>query len=176
MTTPNPSSPPPPFRRAFLSRHTLVAFVAGAATLAVGLGMTAWGAGMGSWHHGMMMMDGSANETEVAAHVEHVLKHFYGVVDATPDQKAQIDPLVKQALDDLKPLQAQLRTDHTQMLEALTGPTVDRASLEAARAAQLQLADQASKRLVQLAADVDQVLTVQQRQAFAVHLRKMQGG
>jgi periplasmic protein CpxP/Spy len=175
MTTPTASPPPRPIRRALISRHTLVAFVAGAATLAVGLGMTAWGAGMGSCHHGMMM-DGSANEADVAAHVEHVLKHFYSEVDATPDQRAQIDPLVKQAVDDLKPLQAQLRTAHAQMLQALTGPTVDRSSLEAARAAHLQLADQASKRFVQLVGDVDQVLTVQQRQAFAEHLRKMHGG
>jgi hypothetical protein len=47
--------------------------------------------------------------------------------------------------------------------------------LETARAEHLQLADQASKRFVQLIADVGDVLTVPQRQALAEHLQRMHG-
>ena len=39
----------------------------------------------------------------------------------------------------------------------------------------LQLADQASKRLVQLIADVSDVLTPAQRDAFAAHVKQMHG-
>ena len=88
-------------------------------------------------------------------------------------QQAQITPLVKQAMADLLPLHSQLQAAHTQAIQALTQDTVDRTALEAARVAHLQLADQASKRLVQLIADVDEVLTPAQRSALAVHLQKM---
>ncbi len=92
-----------------------------------------------------------------------MLKHLYVEIDATDAQKAQITPLVKQAVNDLLPMHAQLQAAHAQAIQALTQSTVDRTALEAARVAHLQLADQASKRLTQLLADVDEVLTPAQR-------------
>jgi Spy/CpxP family protein refolding chaperone len=170
MNTPSePTSTTPP-RRTLFSRMTVVAFVAGVA-LAGSIAAVASAAGMGAcgWHHGM-----SGHGTEDAsAHVDHMLKHLFVEVDATDAQKAQITPLVKQAMADLMPLHAQAQTAHTQAIQALTQATVDRTALEAARVAHLQLADQASKRLVQLIADVDEVLTPAQRSALAAHLQKM---
>jgi protein CpxP len=125
------------------------------------------------WHHGMM--GGSHSAADVSAHVDHMLKHLYVEIDATDAQKAQITPLVKQAVNDLLPLHAQLQAAHAQAVQALTQNTVDRTALEAARVAHLQLADQASKRLVQLIADVDEVLTPTQRSALAAHLQQMHG-
>ena len=156
-----------PPRRSLFNRVTLVAFVAGAA-LSGGLAALASGSG---WHHGMMM-DGTHSAADVSAHVDHVLKHLYVEIDA---QKAQIAPLVKQAVNDLLPLHAQLQAAHSQAIEELTGTTVDRAALETARMAHLQLADQASKRMVQLIADVGDVLTPAQRNALATHLKEMHG-
>jgi hypothetical protein len=60
-------------------------------------------------------------------------------------------------------------------MQALEQPTVDRASLEAARAEHLQLADEASKRIVQLFGDVGDVLTPTQRKALAEHLEHLHG-
>ncbi len=160
-------------RQLFLNRYTALAFVVGAA-LSGGVAALAQETGMGAWHHGMMM-SGAHGTTDMAAHVDHVLKHLYAEVDATDAQKAQIDPLVKQAMADLAPLHAQARAAHTQFTQALTQPTVDRNSLEAAREAHIQLAEQASKRLVQLIADVSDVLTPTQRQALATHLQRMHG-
>ena len=154
-----------------LNRYTVLAFIAGAG-LTVGIGAVA--AQVGGMHHGMMM-DASANPADISAHVDHVLKHLYVEIDATPDQQAQIGPLVHQAVTDLLPLRTQLQADHSQFVQALTQPTIDRNSLEAARAAHLQLADQASKRIVQLIGDVGNVLTPTQRQALATHLQKMHG-
>jgi Spy/CpxP family protein refolding chaperone len=102
-----------------------------------------------------------------------VLKHLYVEIDATDAQKAQITPLVQQAVKDLLPMHTQLQAAHKQAIEALTQNTVDRTALEAARVAHLQLADQASKRLTQLLADVDDVLTPAQRTALAAHLKQM---
>ena len=171
MTTPlSNNTSATPLRRRLLNRYTLVAFVAGTALAA---GVAAWGAGM-SCHHGMMM-DGTHSAADMSAHVDHMLKHFYVEIDATPAQKAQIDPLVKQAVTDLLPLHSQIHTAHTHAMEALTQSPVDRASLEAARVEHLQLADQASKRFVQLIADVGDVLTPPQRKALAEHLEQMHG-
>jgi Spy/CpxP family protein refolding chaperone len=162
-----------PTRRPLFNRVTLVAFVAGAA-LAGGVVALASGSGMGGWHHGMMM-DGTPSAAQVSAHVEHMLKHLYVEIDATDAQKAQIEPLVKQAVNDLLPLHTQLQAAHAQAIEGLTQPTVDRAALEAARATHVELFDQSSKRFVQLIADIGDVLTPAQRSAFAAHLKQMHG-
>jgi protein CpxP len=155
-------------RRSLFNRMTLVAFVAGAA-LASGIATVA-ASGMGI-HHGMM--GGPQSAADVSTHVDHVLKHLYVEIDATDAQKAQITPLVQQAVNDLLPMHTQLQAAHTQAIEALTQDSVDRTALEAARVAHLQLADQASKRLTQLLADVDEVLTPAQRTALAAHLKQM---
>ena len=174
MTTPSSTNgAAPSFRRLLFNRYTLAAFVAGAA-LAAAVGVSALGNGMSGLHHGMMM-DGTHSAADMSAHVDHMLKHFYVEIDATPAQKAQIDPLVKQAVTDLLPLHSQIHTAHTHAMEALTQSPVDRASLEAARVEHLQLADQASKRLVQLMGDVGDVLTPTQRKAFSDHLQQLHG-
>ena len=155
------------------NRYTVAAFIAGAGLMA-GIGAVAQGAGMGSLHHGMMMSD-NASPADVAAHVDHMLKHLYVEIDATPAQQAQIGPLVQQAVTDLLPLRSQLQAGHTQFVEALTQSTIDRNGMETARESQLQLADQGSRRIVQLLGDVGNVLTPAQRQSLATHLQQLHG-
>ncbi len=171
MTTPSEPEKTAAPRRSVFTRMTLVAFVAGAALAGGIVAAAATGMGACGFHHGMM--GGSHSAAEVSAHVDHMLKHLYVEIDATDAQKAQITPLVQQAVSDLLPMHAQLQAAHAQAVQALTGSTVDRAALEAARVAHLQLADQASKRLTQLLADVDEVLTPAQRTALAAHLKQM---
>lgn len=149
-----------------MNRQTITAFLLGAA-LVVGAGAYAV-----DRHQGMQAMHGS----DPTAHADHVLKHLYVDLDVTDAQKAQIDPLVKQAMQDLKPMHTQLHDAHVKAMQTLTQPTLDRAAMEASRAQAMQLADQASKRLVQLIADVGDVLTPAQRQKLANHLDKMHGG
>jgi Spy/CpxP family protein refolding chaperone len=169
MNTSPESKEPPPSGRPLFSRMTIAIIVA-AATLVGGVAAVANGAGACGWHHGMMSGHSAA---DVSAHVDKMLKHFYVEIDATDAQKAQITPLVKQAVSDLLPLHAQLQAAHTQAVQGLMQSPVDRNALEAARVAHLQLADQASKRFVQLIADVGDVLTPAQRDAFAAHLQQM---
>ena len=172
MNDPTLSSPSAPSARRFFSRYTAVAFLAGA-SLVAGVGALARSDAMSGWHHSMM--DGTHSAAEVSAHVDHMLKHFYVEVDATDAQKAQIGPLVKQAVNDLMPLHSQLQSAHNQAMQALEQPTVDRVSLEAVRAEHLQLADEASKRIVQLLGDVGDILTPAQRKALAEHLEHLRG-
>jgi protein CpxP len=169
-TSPEPKGPSPSGHPLF-SRMTLAVIVA-AATLVGGVAALAHGTAACGWHQGMM---GGHSAADVSAHVDKMLKHLYVEIDATDAQKAQITPLVKQAVNDLLPLHTQLQAAHAQALQGLTASPVDRTALEAARVAHLQLADQASKRLVQLIADVSDVLTPAQRDAFVAHLKQMHG-
>ena len=155
------------------NRYTVAAFIAGAGLMA-GIGAVAQGAGLASMHHGMML-NSNASPAEISAHVDHMLKHLYVEIDATPAQQAQIAPLVQQAVTDLLPLGPQLKAGHTQFVQALTQSTIDRNGMETVRESQLQLADQGSKRIVQLLGDVGNVLTPAQRQALATHLQQMHG-
>jgi protein CpxP len=171
MTNPSEPENATPPRRSVFSRITLIAFVAGAALAGSIVAVAATGMGACGFHHGMM--GGTHSAADVSAHVDHVLKHLYVEIDATDAQQAQISPLVQQAVNDLLPMHTQLQAAHAQAIAALTQNTVDRTALEAARVAHLQLADQASKRLTQLLADVDDVLTPAQRTALAAHLKQM---
>lgn len=145
-------------------RHTIAAFLLGGA-LAIGAGAYAVDRHMNA--------TGQTSAAEASAHADHMLKHLYVEIDATDAQKTQIDPLVRQALHDLLPMHEQLHKMHAQVLALLTQPTIDRAALESARGQAIQLADQASKRMVQLVADVADVLTPEQRKKLADHLGKM---
>jgi periplasmic protein CpxP/Spy len=154
------------------TRYTVAAFIAGAGLVA-GIGAVAQGAGL-TMHHGMMM-NGNASPAEISAHVDHMLKHLYVEIDATAAQQAQIGPLVQQAVTDLLPLRPQFQAGHTQFVQALTQSTIDLNGMETARESQLQLADQGSKRIVQLLGDVGNVLTPAQRQSLASHLAQIHG-
>jgi periplasmic protein CpxP/Spy len=165
--TPTTDSP----RRRLFDRRTILAFAAGIA-VTLGAAASAGAIAMGGWHHGSVM-DGTHSVAEVNAHVEHMLKHFYVEVDATDAQKAQISPLVTQAVDDLLPLHTQVHATRAQAETALSQTPVDRAALEAVRQQHLKLAEQASKRLTQLIGDVGDVLTPAQRQALISHLDRM---
>lgn len=132
------------------NRQTIAAFLLGS-TLAVGVGAYAV-----DGHHGH-------------GHGSHISR-LYAEVQATDAQKAKIDPLVKAAMADLKPMHEQLHALHKKLLEQASAPTIDRAGLEATRQQGLVLADQASKRLIQLVADIGDVLTPEQRKKLAEHL------
>ncbi|NVM74697.1 Spy/CpxP family protein refolding chaperone [Duganella sp. SG902] len=131
------------------NRQTIAAFLLGS-TLAVGIGTY-------------------AVDRHQDGHRSHIGR-LYAEVQATDAQKAKIDPLVKAAMDDLKPLHEQLHALHKKLLEQASAPTIDRAALEATRQQGLALADKASKRLIQLVADVGDALTPEQRKKLAEHL------
>jgi Spy/CpxP family protein refolding chaperone len=156
----------------------IVAAVLGGIALTVGaVAQNAAPGGFHHGHHGAQMAN--ASPADVAAHVEQMLQHVYVETGATPAQQAQIAPLVQATATDLMQLHGQFHTEHAQMLALLAADTIDRAALENARVAQLNVVDQASKELVQLLADTAGVLTPEQRKALAqklaAHLGATQG-
>jgi len=154
--------------RRWLFKPAIAIALTGGLVAAVGAGAVAANAG-GGWHHGgAHAMKG--NPEDMANHVDDVLQHIYTQVNATDAQKAQLGPIVQQAASDLAQVHGELHTGHSQIMTLLTQETVDRTELEVARAAQLELADEASRRIVQLLADAADVLTPAQRKALAEHM------
>ncbi|HZX28636.1 MAG TPA: periplasmic heavy metal sensor [Telluria sp.] len=118
-------------------------------------------------HHAEM--DPALMDKHIDLMVEHLLK------DGTADQKAKVAAIAKAAMADLRPLRQQLQANHRQALDILGQPTVDRAALEQVRAAQVQLMDSVSRRVMTAVADASDLLTPEQRKRFANHLHQMHG-
>jgi Spy/CpxP family protein refolding chaperone len=109
------------------------------------------------------------------SHLAQMAAHIEAAANATPDQKTRIDALVAQATTDLQAMHGQAGQFHQQLHTALSADVVDRAALENIRLAHMQVADQVSKRLVQLMADVADVLSPDQRRATIAKMQAMHG-
>jgi periplasmic protein CpxP/Spy len=133
-----------------------------------------------AWAHGTdaqaMTLDPGANLADLADHVARMSEHIYTKVGATDAQKAQLDPIFAQAATDLAAIHAQFGSGHDQALELLAKNPVDRAALEAFRVDHMRLADEASKRMTQLLADVADVLTPAQRRLFVDGIKEHHAG
>jgi len=150
----NPKSSP---RRRFFRLAALSTAAAGMA----GLGLSAFARGR---RHG-----GEAMSEE---HLERMLKHLYVEIDATDAQKQRLDPIVKQAASDLRPLREKVRDARRRGAELFSAEPLDRGAIERARVEQIGTADAASKRFTQALTDVAEVLTPEQRKKLAARLAR----
>ncbi|HEY0231221.1 MAG TPA: Spy/CpxP family protein refolding chaperone [Dokdonella sp.] len=153
--------------RPWLPRALAVGLAVG---VALGAGVTAWasGADMAAWHHGAPM-----TSQDLAHHVDDALPRVYAELGVTDAQKSQLDPMVKQIIDDVGAIHAQMGNLHAQALDLLTQDTVDRDAIEALRVAHVAGMDQASQRMTQLIGDLADVLTPAQRKALAAHIAQL---
>jgi len=168
-----PASPADNPRRRFFRRAAIATVIATVAT-GIGLKALAHGHGPGGWHRGGFM-GAHLDPAKLDEHLDRMLKHLYVEVDATDVQKQQLTPIVKAAARDLLPIRDRMRAARLQAVALLSQPTVDRAALEARRADQLQLAEQASRRFTQALADVADVLTPEQRKQLAERAARWHG-
>jgi len=132
-----------------------------------------------AWSHGAgdaRAMDAAVAPADFAEHVARMSEHIYAEAGVTDEQKARLDPIFSQASSDLKALHAQLGGGHDQAMQLLAQDTIDRAALENLRAEHIRVADEASKRIVQLIADVADVLTPAQRKALVAHMSEHHAG
>ena len=148
-------------RRRFFKRAAIATLIGGIAT---GIGFKAFAQGGGcGWHR----CGYAAGPLDVDQHLDRALKHLYVEIDATDEQKQRLEPIVKQAVNDLLPLREKARNARKQAVDLLAADRIDRGAIEALRAEQIQLAEQASKRFTQALADVAEVLTPVQRKQIA---------
>jgi Spy/CpxP family protein refolding chaperone len=153
-------------RRRFFKRAAIATLIGG---IAAGVGIKAFA--HGGWHRGGFAA-GALDPAAVDEHLERMLKHLYVEIDATDEQKQRLAPIAKQAAKDLLPLREKMHAARKQAIELLTGDTIDRGAIEALRAEQLQLAEQASRRIAQSLADGAEVLTPAQRKELAARVEK----
>jgi len=115
----------------------------------------------GRWgHHGM-------GPEAMREHIQVGVKWALRDVDATEDQQARVSSILGAALTDMHRLKEQHVANRDEFRAQLTGAAVDREALERIRKAELALAEEASRRLVQAVADAAEVLTPEQRKSLA---------
>ena len=144
-------------------------------TLATLIGGIAAGVGFKAFAQHGRYRGGPVDPAEMEKHLDRMLKHFYVEVDATEEQKRRLEPIVKQATQDLLPMREQLHAGRRQAIEILTQEKVDPSAIEALRARQLQLADEASRRLTRAIGEAAEVLTPAQRKELAAHFARRHG-
>ena len=105
---------------------------------------------------GMGMMGGPR-------HIERLLD----AVNATPEQRAQIQQILKTAQADMSAQREAGRRMHEQGQALFAQPTVDARAVETLRQQMLAQHDLASKRMTQVMLDVSRVLTPEQRKTLA---------
>jgi Spy/CpxP family protein refolding chaperone len=157
------------FRR--LRSRAVIATLLGGIAITAGVVAFAQGHDARGWHHGSAM-----TAQDHAAHVDQMLQHAYIEIGATDAQKAQLDPIVKQAANDLMPLHTQFRDSHEQLKALYTQDRIDRVAIETIRADNMRAADQASQRITQLLLDVGDALTPAQRKTLVELVAKHHGG
>src|SRR3990170_4613685 len=94
-------------------------------TLATLAGGIAAGIGFKAFAHGHRHGRGPIDPADLDQHLERMLKHLYVEIDATEDQKRALEPIVKQAAQDLLPMRERLHAGRREALELLTQERVD---------------------------------------------------
>jgi protein CpxP len=132
----------------------------------------------GGWHgHFGGHFGGQAMSPEAAKeHLQVAAKWALRDIDASPEQQDRVNAIVTGAVDDLFTLKERHQANRVAFHDQLSAAKVDRAALEETRKAEMALADEASKRLVQALADVSDVLTPEQRQQLVAHIHSRHGG
>lgn len=101
------------------------------------------------------------------AHLDRMVEHGLDAVDATDAQRATVEAAVAGLGPDLARFRDEGRALHEELRDALSAPTVDPAKVEAIRADGLDLADEASARMLGVMVKVAQALTPEQRAELA---------
>lgn len=140
-------------------------------------GESGWRAQMfESRHGGRMVLASAIDEANVDEQVERMVAHLSIEIDATADQQQKINAIATDAAHKLLALRGefgQRGETANELIDLLSGPSIDRNAVEELRAEKLDLADQASKVVTQALVDVADILTVEQREEIGDKLEKL---
>lgn len=148
--------------------------LAGSAAVIMSFSAWAGGAGQGAMgacmHHmgGMGGMHGGMSMPFAGPSMNRMLDR----VDATPAQRAQIQPIVDKATKDLTALHDEGRALHEQGMKLWSQPKLDASAAEKVRKQMLRHHDKVSQRMLQAMLEVGNVLTPAQRAQLAERMQK----
>jgi periplasmic protein CpxP/Spy len=119
--------------------------------------------GRGPGHGGFFRHHGGDPE-QMQQHAQLAVEMAFRAAGASDDQRAQARGIVTRHLEGAKSLHERHLANRQEGAKALAGSTVDREKLESVRQAQIEIADEASKKLTVALADLAEVLTPEQRE------------
>lgn len=154
-----------------LRKRAVIAALLGGIALTAGAVAFAHSPGAGGWHHGDPM-----TAEDWTTHVDQMLQHCYVEIGATEAQKTRLDPIVKQAANDLIAVHTQIHDSHAQLQALFAQDGIDRVAIENVRADSMRAADQASQIIAGLVVDVGDVLTPAQRKTLIARIAEHHGG
>ena len=149
-----------------MSTRILLLIGSALALATVGAGV----AGAGAVHH---FGQGPMSKAEHKAHVQEMVGEALDAADATDDQASQVNALFEDAFPRFEALHEGMEAHHAQIRAVLTAPTVDRAAMETVRLDGVARFDEISTVVTDLAGDVADVLTQEQREKLADIADKM---
>jgi protein CpxP len=120
----------------------------------------------GGFNGGFMggpMHRGAFDPARAEDRADRMVRHLAVEIDATAEQQDKLRAIAKSAVKDLVPMREKVQSARERARSLLSASTIDRAAIEAFRAEQVALADQASKRIAQALGDAAEVLTPEQR-------------
>jgi Spy/CpxP family protein refolding chaperone len=106
-------------------------------------------------------------------HVDFAVDRALKAAQASPQQRDQVEAIVERAFAEHATFRDQHRSLHTEAVEILTAPTVDRSRLEALRAKHMAIAEEGSRHLTAVLAEIADVLSPEQRRQLAAHAQQM---
>ncbi len=166
-------------RRAFWRSAALGGSLAGvllvSACAPMGPGGEANRSGWGGPSMGMRGHHGPMDPARVDERIDKTAERMMRWLDGTPEQRAKVAQIAKEAAKDLMPLREQTRLARSQATDLLKAETIDRAAIEKMRVEKMALAESASKRAAQAMADIAEVLTPEQRSKAAQWLASRAG-
>ncbi len=168
--TPRNSPPPIPDARGNETRRVVtVTLLSGALLLGTTLGAFAQQASPAGPQGDQRAIAGRDAQ---ARHPDWRLKRALSRINASEEQQKKILDIMRQARNDLGALREKRFAARKAIVDLLTKPTIDRAAIEAQRAEQMRLADAGSTLLTKALTDSAEVLTPEQRVAFAQRMQQ----
>ena len=164
VPTPEPGlDDPGPWPSSALSFVAVVAGLVGLILLGSALLSASFAeAGFGRRHH-WGGHGGPPDPEQARERAEHAAEWVLRYVGASDEQHAQISAIIARSVDDLFALADSHREHREAMLELFRSPEIDRVELEQLRRAELELADGASRNLLEALVEAAEVLTPEQR-------------
>jgi len=126
------------------------------------------GCGYAGWHHAGHHW----SQADISNRMDRMTEHLIDHVDATPAQGEQIKAIVNSYAPRLEATKAAHLDNRSAFTRALTQTTVDRSELEAVRQSELALLNSNIQEMVQMIADIADVLTPEQRQKLASDVKE----